>query len=142
MRTVIPFVVHELALNPEMQLALYRELSAMNGLDRNSLSKLKYMDMVIKETLRRWNPIQCSRRFIKPANANGNIVDVKVDPNFMELTVGDSIWIPTQAIHMDEQYFANPEIFDPERFDEKNRQKLKDDAFFPFGVDRGRRNCH
>lgn len=98
--------------------------------------------MVIKETLRRWNPIQCSRRFIKPANANGNIVDVKVDPNFMELTVGDSIWIPTQAIHMDEQYFANPEIFDPERFDEKNRQKLKDDAFFPFGVDRGRRNCH
>lgn len=98
--------------------------------------------MVIKETLRRWNPIQSSRRFIKPANANGNIVDVKVDPNFMELTVGDSIWIPTQAIHMDEQYFANPEIFDPERFDEKNRQKLKDDAFFPFGVDRGRRNCH
>lgn len=141
--TVLPFLVHELALNPDIQLKLYKELSnvcrnqSTDRLTLTDLHDLKYMDMVIDETLRRWSPIQFSRKYMKSFYTT-EIRDVKVDPNFIELNVGDSIWIPTQAIHMDEQYFTNPDIFDPQRFDEKNSHQLKTEAFFPFGTEKGR----
>lgn len=140
--TVMPFLVHELALNPEIQTNLFNELSSVRenptsgGLDQNSLAQLKYMDMVINETLRRWSPIQFSRKYMKSFYSTDNS-DVKVDPNFIELNVGDSIWIPTHAIHMDEQYFPNPERFDPERFNDANRPRIIMDSFYPFGTEEG-----
>jgi cytochrome P450 family 9 len=40
---------------------------------------------------------------------------------------------------MDPKYYPNPEVFDPERFSEKNKHNIKPFTFSPFGV--GPRAC-
>lgn len=52
---------------------------------------------------------------------------------------GTSILIPTIGIHRDPQYYPNPLKFDPERFNEDNRQKIDPMTFLPFGL--GPRSC-
>lgn len=37
------------------------------------------------------------------------------------------------GIHHDEQYYPNPNKFDPDRFTEENRRKIPDYAYIPFG---------
>lgn len=52
---------------------------------------------------------------------------------------GTSILIPTIGIHRDPQYYPNPMLFDPERFNEKNRLTIDPMTFMPFGL--GPRSC-
>ncbi|KAF4519173.1 hypothetical protein B566_EDAN008236 [Ephemera danica] len=54
--------------------------------------------------------------------------------NYMEM-VGFSIY----GLHHDPEYFPDPERFDPERFNEENKSKLKSFTYMPFGS--GPRNC-
>lgn len=44
---------------------------------------------------------------------------------------GTKILIPVYALHHEEKYFPNPEVFDPERFAEGN--KIPKGAYLPFG---------
>jgi len=54
------FIGHELAVNPDVQARLYEEVrevkEELNGkpLTYEILQKMKYMDMVVSETLRMW----------------------------------------------------------------------------------------
>lgn len=43
------------------------------------------------------------------------------------------------AIHHCEEFFPNPEVYDPERFMPENRDKLVPYSYIPFGA--GPRNC-
>lgn len=43
------------------------------------------------------------------------------------------------CIHMDEKFYPNPEVFDPERFSDENKHKIQPFTFMPFGM--GPRNC-
>ena len=56
-----------------------------------------------------------------------------------QIRKGESIMIPIQCIHRDSEYYENPEKFDPERFSEENRHKIKPMTYMPFGA--GPRNC-
>lgn len=62
------FVSHELAVNPDIQQKLFEEItdseSRLNGkkLTYDQLQKMKYMDMVISEGLRKWPPIALTDR--------------------------------------------------------------------------------
>ena len=49
------------------------------------------------------------------------------------------MWFPVIGIHRDEQYYPNPEVFDPERFNDENKSKIDPYTYIPFGV--GPRNC-
>lgn len=53
--------------------------------------------------------------------------------------MGDPIWIPIWSIQRDPQYFPNPEKFDPERFNDENKQKIDPYTFLTFGI--GPRSC-
>lgn len=49
------------------------------------------------------------------------------------------IQIPIQSVQRDPEYYPNPEKFDPERFDEKNKSHRSPYTFLVFGE--GPRYC-
>lgn len=57
----------------------------------------------------------------------------------VEIPKGTTIWIPVQPIQKDARFYENPDDFDPERFNDENRQNVKAFTYLPFGV--GPRNC-
>lgn len=125
---------HELCLNPDIQDTLFAEINGvkkeLNGaaLTYESIAKMKYLDMVVCETLRRWCPVPflertCTRSYVLENN------EEKV-----KLQVGDGIFIPTYALHMDEKYFAKPIKFNPERFSDENKGSIRTGTYLPFGI--------
>ncbi|XP_055605122.1 probable cytochrome P450 9f2 [Uranotaenia lowii] len=137
--SILTFASYELAVNPDVQQRLYEEIQETNKnlqgkpLDYDTLQKMKYMDMVISETLRHWCAPALDRICVQDFHFD--------DGNGLKFTIdkGTSIWIPVHGLHHDPKYFPNPERFDPERFNEENRKNINMDAYIPFGV--GPRNC-
>ncbi|XP_055601241.1 cytochrome P450 9b2-like [Uranotaenia lowii] len=139
--TVICFALYEMSLNPDIQRKLHEEIeSTQNQMDKSdklsyeTLLKLKYLDMVVSETLRKWPPLGVTNRVcVKPYTLT--------DYNGAKITVerGQTLQIPIASIHRDVKYYPDPYRFDPERFSEENRHKINQAAFLPFGS--GPRNC-
>jgi cytochrome P450 family 6 len=83
------------------------------------------------ETLRKYPPLptlhrECTKRYEIPET---NVV----------LEKGIQVVIPTLGIHYDPQYFPKPEVFDPERFSEEEKNKRHHYTYLPFGE--GPRAC-
>lgn len=57
----------------------------------------------------------------------------------LKMLPGEQLIIPVYAIHRDEEYFPDPERFDPERFSEENKSNIHPGSYMAFGV--GPRNC-
>ncbi|KAK9752570.1 Cytochrome P450 [Popillia japonica] len=139
--TLLCFMAYELVLNPDIQKKLQDEIDdtliECNGkLTYEALLKMKYMDMVICETLRKWPAAiatdrVCSKPFtIEPVNPGEKPVHLKP---------GEVVFIPINGIHRDPKYFPNPDTFDPERFSDENKGNIKPYTYMPFGL--GPRNC-
>lgn len=135
------FMAYELAVNQDIQERLYKEIEAANAklngepLTYEALQEMKYLDMVVSEMLRRWPLAPTNERIVnKPYLLKSVDGTSKVN-----LDVGDAIWIPTYALHMDPQYYPNPEQFDPERFNDENKSSIRSGTYLPFGI--GPRNC-
>lgn len=92
---------------------------------------LPYLDMVISETLRKYPPLAFLDR---RASA-----DYKVPGSNVVLKKGTPVYIPMLGLHMDPQYFPEPEKYNPERFNEENRAQIPSCVYFPFGE--GPRTC-
>lgn len=123
--TTACFMFHELAVNPDIQITLAKEITTASDA---SIDKLKYLEAVLSETLRRWNPLPVVEyRCIKATfyeNTNNKKVFIRS---------GERILIPTYALHMDENHFSAAEKFDPERFSLANRTNIKIGTYLPFG---------
>lgn len=52
---------------------------------------------------------------------------------------GTVVMIPLYPIHRDPENYTEPEVFDPERFNEENKRNIKPFTYIPFGA--GPRNC-
>nr|WNK22289.1 cytochrome P450 [Athetis lepigone] len=136
------FLLYELALNPDVQDRLAKEIKendVKNGgkFDFNSIQNMQYLDMVVSELLRMWPPgIALDRICTKDYNL-GKPND-KAEKDFI-VRKGTGLWIPTIGFHRDPQFFPNPDKFDPERFSEENKHNISSFAYMPFGV--GPRNC-
>lgn len=121
--TLLCFMAIELACNPDAQQKLYEEIVAVEKkcdgkpVTYDMIKELKYMEMVINETLRLWPPVivlpklkmksffdwlekntllqvfQTDRQVTKPyrLECNGRTVT---------LSTNDSVWIPIYGIHM------------------------------------------
>lgn len=61
------------------------------------------------------------------------------DEKPLRIDVGDVIMLPIYPIQRDPQYYPHPERFDPERFNEENKNNIKPYTYIPFGS--GPRNC-
>lgn len=44
-----------------------------------------------------------------------------------------AIIVPVLALHMDPEYYPDPEKFDPERFNEENKKNIHPFTYLPFG---------
>lgn len=139
--TLMCFVAHELAINPEIQEKLWEEVDSVtkNGdsdISYETVSKMKYMDTVINETLRKYPPAPvtdrlCVKSYTLP----------KPTPESREYIAepDTAIWIPIYGLHHDPKFFPDPDKFDPERFNDENQDKINPYVYLPFGV--GPRKC-
>ncbi|XP_052862554.1 probable cytochrome P450 9f2 isoform X2 [Anopheles cruzii] len=139
--TAMTFLVYELAIAPDLQDRLYEEIlgthDALGGqaLTYDALQRMRYMDMVVSETLRKWPPSPatdrvCTREYTLPAEG---------DQPGITIPKGANVSIPVAGLHHDPRYYPDPDRFDPERFSEENRSGIHPGAYLPFGI--GPRNC-
>ncbi|XP_052870547.1 probable cytochrome P450 9f2 [Anopheles cruzii] len=137
--TLLCFACYELAVNPAIQQRLYAEIVSVrdelpDGVTPTYevLRKMKYLDMVVSEALRRWPPFGLTnRRCTKDysfTNSDGTRITIEK---------GMNISIPIKSFHLDPRFFPDPLRFDPERFADPCR--INQDAYVPFG--KGYRNC-
>ncbi|KAG8040148.1 hypothetical protein G9C98_000718 [Cotesia typhae] len=134
--TLMSFVVHQLAFHQDVQEKLHQEVEFLEEVEHEDLGKLKFLEMVILETLRFFPPVVildrvCSKRFKLPPPP-GRSYQVEVEE-------GTVLWAPAFAMQRDSQYFSDPETFDPERFSDHNKGNVNPCAYMPFGI--GPRKC-
>lgn len=135
---VLTATTYELALNPKIQERLINEIDNMpiseQYIGYDQLNKMKYLDMVLKEVLRIHSPaVLIDRLCSKRVQLNeDNKLNVYIEK-------GDHIWIPIYCFHHNPKYFPQPDVFDPERFNDENRTKINSAHYVPFGI--GPRAC-
>jgi len=129
-----------LARNPEVQEELYREINDVRDslnyepVTYEALHKMKFMDMVVSETLRIQPPAPqtertCTKTY-KMDLGNGKSVTIQK---------GEIVTLPIYLFHRDPEYFPNPEQFDPYRFSDDNKDSIVAGSYIPFG--NGPRAC-
>ncbi|XP_058975142.1 probable cytochrome P450 28d1 isoform X2 [Musca domestica] len=139
--TVISHCLLMLALEPLCQDKLFQEVcrSADNkgDLPFTTLNEMPYLDACIHESLRIYPPglwsTKCCTKPYQFRNKDGSI---------LSLQKGDSIIIPIYALHHDEEYYAEPYKFKPERFLIENGgvKRFRDHGIF-LGFGDGPRTC-
>lgn len=134
--TTICHALYEMALNPQMQDKLrdeIKEFSAKNDgtCKYDDVKEMKYLDKVFRETLRKY-PVGAVLRRI--SNRDYTFCGTKVT-----VPKGTAVVIPVYAIHHDPSIYPNPEVFDPERFNEDAVAARHPMSYLPFGD--GPRNC-
>lgn len=137
--TILSLIMYEIAINQAIQDKLYNEISETSkklfgsSVDYDTIQKMKYLDQVVCETLRKWPTLTLSDRLC--------VKDYTYDDGVTKLDIrkGISINVPIYSIQHDPQYFPDPERFDPERFSDENKANIVNGTYIPFGV--GPRNC-
>ncbi|CAH4008061.1 unnamed protein product [Pieris brassicae] len=128
--------LHQLALNPEIQLKVQSEIDEVltkydNKLCYDAISAMTLLDMALKEAMRLFSSLgflqrQCARKYTIPQ------LGITIDP-------GVKVIIPIQAIHTDEKNFKDAKQFKPDRFSSEDVKNLHNYAYLPFG--KGPRAC-
>lgn len=134
-------LAHELAINPDIQKRLQKEIDqafddSKGKLSYETITKLKYLDMCVSEGLRKWPVAPMTDRI---CNKTYKIEPQRDEKQALILQQGDIVMFPIFALHRDPKFFPNPEKFDPERFSDENKENIKQMSYIPFGV--GPRNC-
>jgi len=93
-----------------------------SGLTFEEIKNLKYMPLVIKETMRLYPPFWMIGR---EAVDEDNFGDFKVKK-------GATIIISQLGMHRHPKYWNNPNSFIPERFLPENENKIDEGIYFPF----------
>ncbi|EAT39047.1 AAEL009131-PA [Aedes aegypti] len=133
--SAVAFTLHELTQNAETMGKLQTEIDEMlvktsGELTYDGIKEMSYLDLCVKETLRKYPGLailnrECTKSYAVP---NSDIL----------LKKGTQVVIPLLAYGMDEKYFPEPDRYLPERFD-KSTKNYDEKAFYPFGE--GPRNC-
>ncbi|XP_030644132.1 cytochrome P450 4V8 [Chanos chanos] len=128
------WTIHLLGAHPDVQSKVQQELQEVFGeserpINTEDLKKLKYLECVIKESLRLFPSV--------PFFARSICVDTHI--NGFKVPKGANAIIMTYALHRDPRYFPDPEEFRPERFLPENSVGRHPFAYIPFSA--GLRNC-
>jgi cytochrome P450 len=131
--TALAWAASALAADPELAARGAAESDAVLGSRAPTMADLPRLPLltgVVKETLRRYPPVASvlMRRAIE---------DVQIGEWLV--TKGSLVTIPFFAAQRDARWFAQPERFDPARFDGEAARELPRGAYIPFGA--GPRVC-
>ncbi|GJQ81529.1 Cyp6a9 [Trypoxylus dichotomus] len=134
--TLLGFAMFELAIHQDMQEKARKDvMKALEKFDgkvtHDAIVDLPYVEMIILESLRKYPPApaylrRCTRTY-------------KIPDTDVTIPRGLTVLIPTMAVQRDPDFYANPDVFDPERFNEENKAFLKENTYLPFGT--GPRKC-
>ncbi|XP_034079257.1 thromboxane-A synthase isoform X1 [Gymnodraco acuticeps] len=129
----LAFTCYLLAINPECQRRVQEEVDKFytrhESADYTNVQELKYLDMVISETLRLYPP---GFRFARDIDE-----DCVVNGQF--LPKGATLEIPAGFLHQDPEHWPEPQSFIPERFTPEAKASRHPFVYLPFGA--GPRNC-
>jgi cytochrome P450 len=124
----VAWTLYAIATHPQVAEKIHQEISSFLPDDKfnyEALSKLKYLNLVIKESSRRYT--------VGPYTARE--ADDDLDIGGYHIPKGTILFYPIWAVHMDSEYWPVPEEFNPDRFNSSYNKA----AFMPFGF--GARIC-
>lgn len=115
-----------LSQNPEAETKLLAELYEVSG-DRaptaEDLPRLQYTEMVVKESMRLYPPVwDIKRQAVEECEIGGYYVPA-----------GTQLFMSQWVVHRDPRYFEDPEMFDPDRWEDGFAERIPRYAYFPFG---------
>lgn len=125
-------LMYSFAKNPKVQELAYQEVTEVlkdtkGVVDYEAISKMTYLEAVIKENLRLNPPvIRIDRTCMKDT-----IIGGEKTPS-LKLKKGTVVQIPIYAIHRNPDFFPDPDTFRPERFLEKD-ESVAEMTFQAFG---------
>ena len=107
--------LHHVARMPEVQAAIEREVATLRGRAPTfkdvQEGRLQYTQRVVKESLRKYAPINLFPRIVESDD---------VLPSGHAVEAGDFILLSSWAMGRNPRVWARPNAFDPERFTEEN----------------------
>ena len=121
-----------LATHPEAERQFHAELEEVLGdrtPDVSDLPRLKYTEMIAKETM----------RLYPPAYAVGREAIEDTEIGGFRVPKGTQLFAFQWVTHRDSRYFDDPDAFKPERWSGDKGEQLPKFAYFPFGG--GPRQC-
>ncbi|CAG7558221.1 unnamed protein product [Fusarium equiseti] len=126
-------LLHKLALNPEIRKKLQDEIddykTSHEQSDHFSMSKLKYLQACIDESLRLTPVLMSGLQRMTPPEG------MQLDDVFIP---GDTIFhAPSYTMYRDERCFARPNEFIPERWTTKPELTIDSSVYAPFSTGRG-----
>ncbi|UJR23769.1 hypothetical protein I4U23_026745 [Adineta vaga] len=129
---LMSFFFYIMAIQPAIQEKVYHEIQQEigdNEVTYEKLNELRYLDMVINETLRMYTPFIRTDRVASQDYQLGSYLIPK----------GSIINISIYPVHHDPEAWPEPEKFIPERFLSIEKAKRHPLTYLPFGD--GPRNC-
>ncbi|KAL0270232.1 UNVERIFIED_CONTAM: hypothetical protein PYX00_007703 [Menopon gallinae] len=128
--TTTQYALYELAVHPEMQERVRKEVKRVinkyNGsITYEGLTEMEFLGRIVEETLRKYPPASnlsriCTKEYKLPGT------DIVIEK-------GTQISVCIYGLHMDERYYPNPEVFDPDRFTEEQKAARHRFTYIPFG---------
>ncbi|XP_004518433.1 cytochrome P450 4d2 isoform X2 [Ceratitis capitata] len=131
----ISFCLYLISRHPDVQQKLVEEINDVIGTDKtraitlHDLQELKYLESVIKESLRLYPPVPVIGRETTEDTQLGDIV----------IPAKTNISIPFFMVLRDPEHFPEPDAFKPERFVVDSGNKMNPFSYAPFSA--GPRNC-
>lgn len=123
-----------LAIHQHIQEKLYSEIREVFGdgkiedddINYENLGQLKYLEMVLKETLRVFTPV--------PISARETIEELDIGLE-TPLSKGTKIFLFNHVMHRRKDIWGeNSDDFNPENFSQENLSKRDSYAYLPFGA--------
>ncbi|KAI8039086.1 probable cytochrome P450 4d20 [Drosophila gunungcola] len=131
----VSHALYAIARHPKVQERIHEELLSVLGQDpaapvtQSQLNDLKYLECVIKETMRLYPPVPAVGRYTHKELQIGN----------KTIPANTSVYLVLYFAHRDPDYFADPLGFKPERFLDDEGESHETFAYLPFSA--GPKNC-
>nr|XP_012218891.1 PREDICTED: cytochrome P450 6l1-like [Linepithema humile] len=129
--TCMSFTLMELANYPECQDLARQDINqaiAKHGWSYEAFNDMKYLDQVIAEALRLHPPVSTIDRYTRQ--------DYRISGTDIIIEKGTPVFISLYGLGEDPKFWHAPEVFNPNRFAENNRDMS---VYLPFGL--GPRMC-
>lgn len=122
----LTYALYLLSEHPEVMSRAQSEVDAVLGartLQAADLPRLRYLDAVVRETM----------RLYPPAYTIGREVVQTIELGGYEITKGAQLLMSQCVVHRDSRFFPEPDRFNPARWLDPAIEQLPRFAYFPFG---------